>query len=148
MDAVLDSPSFKPFEIRMVNYCRLYLRVTTLADITTAKGDAIDSGMYQGTPNLSLSTAGGTMYTRRGLVPRHGAAGERLAGCLPTGGENSLHSWVVIGLSSQEPPGDTTSSGMTHTTIPIGCTSSAQMAHTPSMPNSQSTLTKFPQQPM
>ena len=50
MDAVLDSPSFKPFEIRMVNYCRLYLRVTTLADITTAKGDAIDSGMYQGDP--------------------------------------------------------------------------------------------------
>ena len=48
MDEVLASHSFKPFQIRMVNYCRMYLRVTTLADITTAKGDAIDPGMYQG----------------------------------------------------------------------------------------------------
>ena len=48
MDAVLTSHSFKPYQVRMVNYCRLYLRVTTLADITTAKGDAIDPGMFHG----------------------------------------------------------------------------------------------------
>ena len=50
MDEVLASQSFKPFQIRMVNYCRMYLRVVTLADITTAKGEAIDPKVMQGDP--------------------------------------------------------------------------------------------------
>ena len=51
MDAVLADPSFKPYQVRMVNYCRMYLRVVTLADIATAKGDAINPDMIQGSPN-------------------------------------------------------------------------------------------------
>ena len=54
MDAVLNNPSFKPFQIRMVNYCRMYLRVTTIADITTARGDAIAPGMYNGDPTAVI----------------------------------------------------------------------------------------------
>ena len=51
MDAVLANPTFKPFQVRLVNYCRLYLRVVTVADIASAKGDTIDPGMLQGSPN-------------------------------------------------------------------------------------------------
>ena len=49
MDAVLlAGEMFKPAEIRMVNYCRMYLRVSTVADISNAAGTHIDLGMYKG----------------------------------------------------------------------------------------------------
>ena len=48
MDLVLDFGQFKPHQIRMINYCRLFLRVVTVSDIANATGTAIDKGMYQG----------------------------------------------------------------------------------------------------
>ena len=48
MDLVLTSNRFKPNEIRKVNYCRLYLRVLSLADICNANGTAITSDAYNG----------------------------------------------------------------------------------------------------
>ena len=50
MDIVLQSGQFQPAQIRMINYCRLYLRVITVADIADARGTAISPGIYQGTP--------------------------------------------------------------------------------------------------
>ena len=50
MDIVLTNGCFKPAQIRMVNYCRLYLRAVTIADIATADGTAIRPGVFQGTP--------------------------------------------------------------------------------------------------
>ena len=51
MDVVLAQPTFKPYQIRQINYCRLYLRVITIADITTAAGTHIDAGVYDGLPS-------------------------------------------------------------------------------------------------
>ena len=49
MDAVLaEGAGFKPAQIRMVNYCRMYLRVITVADISNAAGTHIDSDVYHG----------------------------------------------------------------------------------------------------
>ena len=48
MDAVLTSGAFQPKQIRMINYCRLYLRVSTVADITTANGRQIHEPMFSG----------------------------------------------------------------------------------------------------
>ena len=51
MDIVIASGKFKPFQIRMVNYCRLYLRVLTVADISNANGTSITPGAFQGLPS-------------------------------------------------------------------------------------------------
>jgi len=47
MDIALQA-NFKPGQIRRINYCRLYLNVVTVADITNASGTMIDPGMYDG----------------------------------------------------------------------------------------------------
>ncbi len=50
MDIVLASGQFKPYQVRLVNYCRLYLRVITLADIANANGTHILHEIYHGYP--------------------------------------------------------------------------------------------------
>ena len=45
MDYVTKSPKFKDWEVRLINYCRLYLQCTTVSDITSADGIYIDVGM-------------------------------------------------------------------------------------------------------
>ena len=55
MDLVLDSVQFKPCDIRRINYCRLYLNVLLLSDITTASGREIDEAMYNGNRNKLCS---------------------------------------------------------------------------------------------
>ena len=56
MDYVLRSGKFKAWEIRLVNYCRMYLQCTTVSDITLANGIYIDEGMMKGRPSLLSST--------------------------------------------------------------------------------------------
>ena len=48
MDMVLADPKWKPIEIKRINWCRLYLDVTTLSDITNAQGHQLDPGIYYG----------------------------------------------------------------------------------------------------
>jgi hypothetical protein len=48
MDYVLSSGKFKPAQIRRLNYCRMYLNVLLLSDITNASGDMIERSMYSG----------------------------------------------------------------------------------------------------
>ena len=48
MDIVLQSNKFQPQQIRFVNYCRLYLRVLTLSDISNANGTQLLDGIYRG----------------------------------------------------------------------------------------------------
>jgi hypothetical protein len=55
MDRVLDSGKFKPREVRLLNYCRLFLGVTTISDVATADGKDIDRTMFLGTPSLLAS---------------------------------------------------------------------------------------------
>jgi hypothetical protein len=39
----------------MVNYCRLFLGVTTISDVATANGKDIDRTMFLGNPSLLAS---------------------------------------------------------------------------------------------
>jgi hypothetical protein len=55
MDRVIDSGKFKPGEVRMVNYCRLFLGVTTISNVATADGKDIDRTMFLGNPSLLAS---------------------------------------------------------------------------------------------
>jgi hypothetical protein len=48
MDIAMDTKKFKPSQIRRINYCRMYLNVTTLSDITNATGDIIDPAAIVG----------------------------------------------------------------------------------------------------
>jgi len=56
MDAVLTSGQFNPRAIRLINYCRLRLQVSTVADITNANGTHLDRAKLFGTPTLLSST--------------------------------------------------------------------------------------------
>jgi hypothetical protein len=55
MDRVIKSGSFKPREVRMVNYCCLFLGVTTMSDVATADGKYINRTMFLGNPSLLAS---------------------------------------------------------------------------------------------
>ena len=48
MDMVLANSKWKPTHIKRINWCRLYLNVTTLSDITNAQGNQIDPAIYTG----------------------------------------------------------------------------------------------------
>ena len=57
MDIALEMGRFKPVELRRINYCRLYLGVTLLSEITTAGGNRLEPSMYWGNPPAHISTA-------------------------------------------------------------------------------------------
>ena len=48
MTIALNSQKFKPAQLRRINYCRMYLNVLLVSDITTARGDYIDHLMFSG----------------------------------------------------------------------------------------------------
>jgi hypothetical protein len=48
MDIVLSLQGFLAKEIKLVNYCRLYLQVLTLSDICNAEGNKLAEGILQG----------------------------------------------------------------------------------------------------
>lgn len=48
MDTVIQTKRYKPHQIRKINYCRLYLNVTTISEIANAKGDMITKEMMEG----------------------------------------------------------------------------------------------------
>jgi hypothetical protein len=52
MDMIIQSARFTPQEIRKLNYCRLYLQVVTLADISKPNGRELDPCFLQGAPSL------------------------------------------------------------------------------------------------
>ena len=56
MDIVLSSKKFGPASIRRINYCRLYLNVTLLSDITRPDGSRLDKAAYDGNLTQLLST--------------------------------------------------------------------------------------------
>jgi hypothetical protein len=48
MDTIISSGKFKPKEIRQLNYCREYLQVLTVSDITRADGKELDYAILHG----------------------------------------------------------------------------------------------------
>jgi hypothetical protein len=57
MDIALASPEFTSSDLRVLNYCRLYLQAVTMADIATAHGDALDSALVLGGSSPTSSSS-------------------------------------------------------------------------------------------
>ena len=57
MPRVVESGKFKDKDIQRINYCRIYLNVTTIADVTIACGKKLDPHMYKGDISLLSSAA-------------------------------------------------------------------------------------------
>jgi hypothetical protein len=57
MDRVLECVHFKPRQIRLINYRRLFLQVHTIADLATAGGTHVDLSFLEGRPSLFSSTS-------------------------------------------------------------------------------------------
>ncbi|MEM7284523.1 MAG: hypothetical protein AAF438_23235, partial [Pseudomonadota bacterium] len=55
MDDIIRSNRFTNAEIKQLNYCRMFLQVLTLADLTDASGNVIDSTKITGDPSLMSS---------------------------------------------------------------------------------------------
>ena len=56
MTITLESQKFKPAQLRRLNYCRMYLNVLLLSNITTAKGDYIEPLMFSGDTQPAITT--------------------------------------------------------------------------------------------
>ena len=48
MDLIIQSNAFQPVQIRMLNYCRLYLGAVTQSDLTTTNGTYLDNAKLHG----------------------------------------------------------------------------------------------------
>ena len=57
MSTVINSNAFKPHKIKHINYCRHYLGVTMLSNITLADGETLDPYMRSGNISLLSSSA-------------------------------------------------------------------------------------------
>eukprot|EP00957_Ditylum_brightwellii_P121808 9288920-Ditylum_brightwellii.AAC.1 len=57
MTKVIQSGKFKDKDIQQINYCRIYLNVTTVADVTLASGKQLNPHMYKGDRSLYSSMA-------------------------------------------------------------------------------------------
>ena len=55
MDRVLECNQFSPRKIRLINYCRLFLQVHTVADLATAAGTHVDHCFLNGQVSLLSS---------------------------------------------------------------------------------------------
>eukprot|EP00957_Ditylum_brightwellii_P020545 1548995-Ditylum_brightwellii.AAC.1 len=64
---VVQSNEFTPIEIKKINYCREYLCVTTLVNITLADGCTLDPHMRSG--NLSLFSSTTTLLEAKQQHP-------------------------------------------------------------------------------
>eukprot|EP00957_Ditylum_brightwellii_P211670 15366453-Ditylum_brightwellii.AAC.2 len=69
MSTVINSNAFKLHKIKCINYCRLYLGVTTLSDITLADGETMDSHMRFGNISL-LSRSAKQLLTKQSCLTR------------------------------------------------------------------------------
>ncbi|KAI2510607.1 hypothetical protein MHU86_3718 [Fragilaria crotonensis] len=66
MDVIQSSGKFTPTEICKLNYCRLYLNVVTISDITCVSGKRLDSNKLSGNHSrLSSYTHGTSIYQER-----------------------------------------------------------------------------------
>eukprot|EP00957_Ditylum_brightwellii_P160580 12225158-Ditylum_brightwellii.AAC.1 len=57
MPKIIASGRFKDKDIQRINYCQIYLNVTTIADVTLANGKQLDTHMYKGRRSRFSSVA-------------------------------------------------------------------------------------------
>ena len=48
MEKIIKSKRFKPWELQRIQYCRLYLNVTLLLDVTKVEGTVINANFMHG----------------------------------------------------------------------------------------------------
>ena len=66
MDVIIDSKKFTKAEIRRLNYCRLYLSVITVSDVSMPSGKSLDMSMLRGTPSeMSSKPRGPIIHQER-----------------------------------------------------------------------------------
>jgi hypothetical protein len=66
MDGILGANRYTASEIRRLNYCRLYLKAITLADISDVRGQRLDNSKLEGAPSLISSvTHGNSIYQEK-----------------------------------------------------------------------------------
>jgi hypothetical protein len=56
MEIATNMGKFKPHQLQRINYCRLYMNVTTVSEITNAKGDMLDPAMLNGDRATTMSS--------------------------------------------------------------------------------------------
>ena len=100
MDQALLHPKLQPNHIRKINYCRLYLRVVTIADIATADGIHIAEGFYHGWDSAINHNSKWHHVHQQKPGPKAWACWRRLCNWLCTSAtsrrlSNALGSWVV-----------------------------------------------------
>ena len=59
MEKACSSRLFSPADLRKLNYCRLYLNVTTLSDVTNATGNRFAPGIFAGTKSVQQNSSKG-----------------------------------------------------------------------------------------
>jgi hypothetical protein len=64
MDRTCNSGLFSPAKLKRLNYCRLYLNVLTLSDVTDAKGTQFAPGILDGIRSVQQSTSKGPSATQ------------------------------------------------------------------------------------
>jgi hypothetical protein len=55
MDIAMKSGKFKPVQLKLLNFCRLYLNVLLVSDITNASATALDPSAYRGNNSISVT---------------------------------------------------------------------------------------------
>jgi hypothetical protein len=80
MDIALTSNEFTKSELRLINYCRLYIQSVTVSDITTAQGDTLIPSSSRAVPVHLVVWLPIATPTKTFLTPRPGKPG---FGCAP-----------------------------------------------------------------
>jgi hypothetical protein len=57
MDQAIINPAFSTKEAKLINYCKLYLQVTTISNICTADGASVDETLQAGSLESTSSTS-------------------------------------------------------------------------------------------
>ena len=104
MDHILQSNHYTKAEVRKLNYCRLYLQVVTVSDLTTTDGLSIDPHLLHGLPSAYSSRSAllsihqeRPSETEWKLWRRVNLLWSTLAGSLrqPLGPVDTSHSWTT-----------------------------------------------------
>jgi hypothetical protein len=64
MDQAINNPTFSDADVILINYCRLYLQVTTISDMCTSDGATIDEALHSGELDSASSTSAWLHFTQ------------------------------------------------------------------------------------
>jgi hypothetical protein len=95
IDLVTRSEAFTEKEAAILNYCRIYLGVTTLSDISTAKGDMLIPGIEWGELDQICSSTTGHTTINKPQLSSFGHTGKGYFASSPTRKVNSMDNLAI-----------------------------------------------------